>query len=357
MKQLYVANQDIRNGKNYIYGAGKHAAHMGKWFDVQGIPYEGFVYVSGNKKVPKDKKIITLEQFKEMDDANLLITQNRWQEVYDRLWSEIDEHRIYVNSTWYREEGKCIMCDNTVLFSTDAEFLPFLVERMFGGINKSTKVMHCPRCRCYYSLYRPSDAEMDLLYSGYRGQEYLEQRSRYESYYTAEFNRELYAPADGGRERKNRIWDFVRPYIDKDRVRTVLDFGGDEGQFIPDEFSYADRYVYEISGNKVADGVTLLKTKEELTGFSWDLIFCNMVMEHLSDPRTYFKELAMNMSKHTLLYIEVPVEKHMENSDFVLIHEHINFFREEVFRFWAEENALRIIKASSGGILQVLFSR
>lgn len=28
----YEVNEDIRKGKNYIFGAGNHAVHMGKWF-------------------------------------------------------------------------------------------------------------------------------------------------------------------------------------------------------------------------------------------------------------------------------------------------------------------------------------
>lgn len=130
---IFDVNEDIRKGKNYIWGVGNHATHMSKWFESNGIPYEGFVYASDNKSVPEGKKVITLEEFNDLGDANLLLTQNRWQEVYDRLWNEVDWRRIYVNTTWYRGEDRCIMCDNEVTFSTDAEFVPFLAERMFGG--------------------------------------------------------------------------------------------------------------------------------------------------------------------------------------------------------------------------------
>lgn len=362
MKQItntvFGVNEKIRNGRNYIFGAGNHADHMGKWFALHGMPCEGFVYVSGNRSVSEDKRVISLEEFKALDDANLLLTQNRWQEVYDNLCAEgVDRERIYVNTTWYRGETKCMMCDYDMTFATDAGFMPFLTERIFQGIKKETQIIHCPRCRCYYSSYRPTDAEMDALYAGYHGKEYLEQRNRYEPDYTAAFNRELCAPRDGGRERKSRIWNFVKPYLDRERVKTVLDFGGDQGQFMPDELADADRYVYEISGNEVIEGVTLLKKREELDKFVWDLILCNMVMEHLSEPREYFRELASYMSDHTLLYVEVPMERHMENSDFVPIHEHINFFREEVFRFWAQENHLKIVTARTSDIIQVLFQR
>ena len=355
---IFDVNEDIRKGKNYIWGVGNHATHMSKWFESNGIPYEGFVHASDNKSVPEGKKVITLEEFNDLGDANLLLTQNRWQEVYDRLWNEVDWRRIYVNTTWYRGEARCIMCDNEVTFSPDAEFVPFLAERMFGGGRiPETQVIHCPRCRCYYSLYRPTDEEMAALYSGYRGEAYFQQRSRYEPEYTRELNHELGVPADGGKERKGRIFDFVKPYIDHRHVKTVLDYGGDEGQFIPDEFADVDRYVFEISGNRVMDGITLINEKERLTEFDWDLIFCNHTFEHLSEPRKCFKELVSYMSEQTLLYIELPFENHMENSDFVPVHEHINFFREDVFRFWAEENNLKILKMNTDKVIQVLLGR
>lgn len=354
---LFEVNADIKDGKNYIYGAGNHAAHMGKWFETHGIPYEGFVYISGNKSVSKDKKVITLDEFKTLDDANLLITQNRWQVAYDELWAELDWRRIYINATWYREETKCIMCDNDIIFSTDAEFAPFLVERIWKGVKKATRAIHCPNCRCYYSAYRPTDAEMAPLYAGYRGEAYFKQRSYFEPEYTAEFNRELGEPSDGGRAKKNMVWNFVKPFIDKGCMKKVLDYGGDKGQFIPDEFADADRYVFEISGNKVLDGITLLNEKDKLTEFKWDLIICSQTLEHLSAPRDCFRELASYMTEKTLLYIDVPIERFMENADFMTFHEHINFFREEVFRIWAKENNLKVVSIATGGIIQVLLSR
>lgn len=150
---------------------------------------------------------------------------------------------------------------------------------------------------------------------------------------------------------------IISTFVNKESIRRVLDYGGDEGQFIPDEFADIDRYVYEIQGNKVIDGVTLLNEKEKISELEWDFIFCNQVLEHLSAPREYFKELVSYMSKGTLLYIEVPMERWVENQDFMFIHEHINFFREEIFCSWAKENNLKIVKASTNGCIQVLFRR
>ena len=43
----------------------------------------------------------------------------------------------------------------------------------------------------------------------------------------------------------------------------MLDFGGDEGRIIPNEFEKANRYVYDISGNEPLPGIGKLNTRNE----------------------------------------------------------------------------------------------
>lgn len=132
-------------------------------------------------------------------------------------------------------------------------FADFLFERQFGMQEKATALGHCPNCGFSYSLYRPNDEEMDRLYSGYRDEEYQKQREKYEPNYTKEFNDSLTNPEDGGKKRRDGILQFIQDYVDIGQTGTVLDFGGDRGQFIPEEFVNADKYVYEISGMEVLE--------------------------------------------------------------------------------------------------------
>lgn len=243
MNYLYSINPILEKGRNYIYGDGKHAIHIGKYFEGRGIPFEGFCALNKRHESLLGKKVIGIDEFNKLSDANLLLTQNRWQNVYDELYSQVEASRIFVNTTWVREDKPCIMCDNPVTFAGDAQFVPFLTDRMFKGKEKETHIIHCPRCRAYYSSYRPSDDEMDLLYEGYRDETYQKTREKYELTYTKEFNESLFAPSDGGEFRRMNISKFLSPVIGKTVIKKVLDFGGDKGQFIPTCFENADRFV------------------------------------------------------------------------------------------------------------------
>lgn len=101
----------------------------------------------------------------------------------------------------------------------------------------------------------------------------------------------------------------------------------------------------------------MLTDKRDLKLHQWDLILCNMVMEHLSDVQAYFKELVSYMDGSTLLYVEVPNERYMEDGEAVWIHEHINFFREETFYCLARMNDLEVLKTSITGDIRVLFKK
>ena len=84
---------------------------------------------------------------------------------------------------------------------------------------------------------------------------------------------------------------------------------------------------------------------------------CCHVFEHLSDISGYFKELVSLLAEDTLLYIEVPYEEYIEDAPFCVIHEHINFFREETFIKLAKLNNLRVLKTELKGVIRCLFKR
>lgn len=348
MNYLYDFNKVLKIGKNYIYGDGKHASHMGRYLKMRGIPFEGFCTIRRRRENLMGKKVIEIEEFNELENANLLITQSKWQNVYDELYSLIPKEQIYVNTTWIKEDNACIICNNPITFSGSACFVPFLKERMFNNEDRETQIIHCPRCRTSYSSYRPSDAEMALLYTGYRDETYQKMREKYEIAYTKEFNERLIALANGGEKRRQNISQFLAPVIETKVINNVLDFGGDKGQFIPQDIlrTGTNKFVYEISGSEVIDGVTLLTEKEDLKLYQWDLILCNMVLEHLSDVRSYFKDLVGYMGGSSFLYVEVPNEN-VDDAELLWIHEHINFFKEETFYCLAEMNDLEVIKAST----------
>lgn len=362
MKKLFDYNNELKSGnRNYIYVSDNlyHAYSLMFYLINQGIAIAGFVQKEGDEDEFGGLPVITLSAFAGIEGANIILKSSKWQDSYDLLFAVIDCNHIYVDaSPWLATRAKCAACANDISFAMSAFFAPFLQERMFGGQYKPTMLMHCPACGMYYSQYRPTDDEMALLYKDYRGEEYQKQRQRYEPGYTVQKNANLYEPADGGGERMSGMISFISEHADVSECRTVLDFGGDKGQFIPSEFVNAKKYVYEISGPEVVDGVELLTDYNELGGKDWDIILCNMVMEHLSDVKTYFSDLVRLMGEDTLLYIEVPNEHYLGDNNYAFIHEHINFFTERSFMALAGQNGVRCINVKTeGDVLRCLIHR
>ena len=147
--------------------------------------------------------------------------------------------------------------------------------------------------------------------------------------------------------------------VDFNHIKTVLDYGGDRGQFIPDVFPNAKKYVYDISGVKTKKGIVGISDAEELRNCntSWDLILCNQCMEHLSDVKEYCERLVDCMSKGTFLYIEVPNERSILNSYTVKIHEHINMFSRKAFHSLAEQSGLTVVKSTDTSGVRCLFKK
>ena len=220
--------------------------------------------------------------------------------------------------------NKCILCNSQDIVSFEAQFAPFLQERMFNGNDVETNLIHCLDCDFYFSSYRPTDEEMEKLYTGYRNSNYQKQRQKYEPLYTEKFNNSL---SDYNQERYIAIERFLDKHIDPQEIINVLDYGGDRGQYIPKK--YFNRFVYDIS-NTVTEVNVKNITKKDLLSVHWNLIMCCHVLEHLSDPNALVYELEKMLPVGSFLYVEVPFDK---NSDFLTenywagIHEHINFFR------------------------------
>lgn len=356
MEQLYRVNDNLKCKKNYIYGNGIHALIVGEYYMGNQIHFEGFVAENGKGDI-LGKPVISLDELRKIPEANVMITESEWQEIYDKVYEYIEPEHIYINTTWIPKRFPCIACKNELTFSGNALFVPFLVERMFRGEEKTTFMMHCPKCGIYYSYYRPTDEEIGRLYSGYREEVYQKQRQKYEENYTKEFNKSLYEPIDGGRDRRDKIFNFIEEFVETDENMNILDYGGDKGQFIPHQFLNAKKYVYEISGTDTLEDINLITDCNELYSYNWSIILCNMVMEHVSDIEGCFSELISCMNDKSVLYIEVPIERYMENREISFIHEHINFFREKTFYEMAKLFGVEVAKSETTDAIRCVIKK
>lgn len=161
----------------------------------------------------------------------------------------------------------------------------------------------CRTCTFRFFDTRLTDAEVQKLYANYRGDEYFKTRRRHEFWYSKSANEGIGGDAAEIESRKKNLGRVLGERASL--IGTVLDYGGDRGQFIPDGLGH-QRFVYEISDVKPVEGVTRI---DELDGRKFDLIMLAHVLEHCSEPREILQKLRVLAHSGTIFYLEVPYER------------------------------------------------
>ena len=363
MRHLYMADGSVNpalfDNKIIIYGCGndgrKLYLQIGREEGKNQIAY----FCDSNRELTGKElygiKILSYEQLSDYQNYNLVLAFHQYPQVTDLIPEKMKQNIFADYLFEHSEKRTCILCGQDNCTYDRAHFAPFLTERMFLGNQQSTRLIHCLNCGLYYSDYRPTEQEVQRLYNCYRDEKYVEQRKKYEP----DYNNELYSDIEYHAERKKDVLEFLDPFINFEKIGNVLDYGGDEGQYIPDQLSGADRYVYDISGNQPLPNVTLLSTLESLKQIKWDFILCMHLLEHLSNPQDTLRILAELLENHSYLYIELPRDDYMYQYSDVEINEHINFFQESTMYKISDLFRLRIVnmKIEDAGIIRVLYQK
>lgn len=203
---------------------------------------------------------------------------------------------------------QCIICGSTRMSNYRARIAPFISARVFSGSAPRTSLYRCDNCNMSFFDLRFENKEMEALYSNYRAPEYQKQRQCFEPDYTVELNMNIGNNPIELKNRNDNLLNILSQFTDLNRIKSILDYGGDKGQFIPPQLKHTDRYVYEISGTPPIDGIHQISTPNQLQGKTFDLILCNHVLEHVSNPSEIISEIKRFARPSTLLYVELPVE-------------------------------------------------
>jgi hypothetical protein len=293
--------------------------------------------------------------------------------------------------------NKCPCCDSTDLEKFGACIAPFVSAYVFDKSPAFTRLAECRNCRFRFFEERFSDEEAKTLYADYRGPAYFKARHRFEPWYTRRVNETTGCGAAEITERRALISKALRNVLDPASLRCVLDFGGDRGQFIPDDVG-PDRTVFDISGVEPVAGVTGVRRRDALGGRSFDLVLFCHVLEHCSNPEEMLVDVKSLLNPaEGALYIEVPYERYKVSKaltrrghqayverllrhrfllmlvDFfsvvfrmklnrvprwglIKLHEHINFFDETSLRLLVEKVGLKVLSTSRAhaGLFDVL---
>lgn len=186
---------------------------------------------------------------------------------------------------------RCILCGSQDLKVYPAKVAPFFQNRIKHIDLSSPQMVHCKHCDFVYFVPRLSDYDLSFLYNKYRSNEYVAERTRFEPWYKNPVNQ---------RERRiayNKIFEGLTG------IRSVLDYGGYQGDTIPPIFSNAEKFVYEPQEVDTIPGVSRLTDQR-----TFDFIMCCHVLEHVPYPDQVLEKILAYCHKGTQLYFEVPYD-------------------------------------------------
>ena len=204
----------------------------------------------------------------------------------------------------------CPCCGHTELGSLPAVVAPFIADYVFGRAPWATALLECRACGFRFFEGRFSREEEARLYAGYRKEAYFQSRHRFEWWYTRRANEAIGADPEEIGFRKERLARTLAAAPEAAAIRSVLDYGGDRGQFIPDGVGQ-ERYVLDISAAEPVAGVTALKDAAGLgPGRTVDLVVLSHVLEHAAQPAGLLGQAGALLGPGGLIYVEVPLERY-----------------------------------------------
>jgi SAM-dependent methyltransferase len=186
---------------------------------------------------------------------------------------------------------------------------PFLAHYAVGRPPFLCKLLECSACSFRFFDVRLTPDEVARLYSGYRGEQYFAERHRWEFWYSRKVNDGIGGDPDEIVKRVAAYERLFRPHVSPATVKTVLDYGGDRGQFIPESLG-TDKFVFELSDAVPVPGVTRIASEQQLNSMKFDFIMALGVLEHCSEPADILEQLRFCLNPGSLLCVGVPFERY-----------------------------------------------
>lgn len=177
----------------------------------------------------------------------------------------------------------CPICSLTASEKYRVSIAPFLRKRMFLQSGPwECFLLHCVVCHLYFYDIRPDQQELAQFYNGYRSEEYQQQRQYFEKNYTPDYNKSI---GNDTCEVTARITHLDKVLSDNgvSLALDVLDYGGNDGRFIPQSI-VGKKYCYDLSNNVAVPGVSCV-SETEMKQNSYGLILLGHVLEHTPYPK------------------------------------------------------------------------
>ena len=172
-------------------------------------------------------------------------------------------------------------------------------------------------CHFVGTLTRFTPEEERRYYKDYMKEDYNTHRTLYEGtdwlVYQNYFDTQEYFDV-----RKQAATETLSDLMDLSDVTSVLDYGGNTGEMIPNDLNHAKKFVLDLEPRTLPDGVHAVTSPEE--SGQVDLVLCSHTLEHVSYPKELLEDIKRYIKPNGYIYIEVPLEQPGFN-----VHEHINY--------------------------------
>ncbi|MDB9735218.1 class I SAM-dependent methyltransferase [Candidatus Pelagibacter ubique] len=235
----------------------------------------------------------------------------------------------------------------------------FFFKKIFNiRSNINVDIVLCRNCLFISTKKEYSFNELENLYLDYRNDTYNNERVFYEPHY----NEIKDLVGKNLKEIKNRQKNldsiFIEENVNINRINSVIDWGGNEGHFIPSELKKKNIYIFDPSISKpIEENYTKINKRELLPNV--DCLLVAHVLEHVGNPKKFLIDILNNLNKEGILYLEVPEDKNLDeiekminnpnNSKFE-IHEHINIYNEKSLKLLCSDLGLELIHCSRNEI-------
>jgi hypothetical protein len=251
-----------------------------------------------------------------------------------------------------------IQADCPICHSNSSEYhsiiAPWITELANLPLTPS-KYFSCNNCS-YSWFSRFSDNLVHSLYSKYRSESYYAVRHSWEPWFSKNDNKAFDETSSikasnsvSGRKRDiEAIFDLSG--LSLKQINGCLDFGGDSGQFIPNDIKGV-KYVVDqqIASSYNVDSITYVSDIEVIEKKSLGLIMCCMVLEHVNDVNETIRDLVKLLSINGFLYIEVPMDS------FRVSKFHQTWFYEKYLNFLSDHGYLFQLLDFATGVWRLSF--
>lgn len=212
----------------------------------------------------------------------------------------------------------------------------------------NTNIRVCNNCTFIGPDEEYSYDSLERLNVDYRSSSYNNERCIYEPDYRFIMN-ELGKSEKEIANRLNNVERIIQKNIDISAIKTVIDWGGGEGRFVPRVFTNPEVYILDVS-NEPLHNIQYKRVDKVPDFVKADFIqFCH-ILEHVISPFTFIEDALLYVKEGGYIYIEVPLDKSEQEIEMIAsacmqhhIHEHINLFSEQALHALASSHNLEII--------------